>query len=86
MFASSSKSIHKNHNNTSRTVLRDKRRVLMAFNEMQISDDGTAVYPPTRPTWEHTFTVNGERMSVFNARPGGESSVQCTYLFIFNIE
>jgi suppressor of ftsI len=41
----------------------------MAFNEMQVSD-GRAVYPPTTPTWEHTFTVNGELKPVFTARPG----------------
>ena len=51
-------------------LLRDKRRVLMAINEMQISDDGRAVYPPTTPTWEHTYTINGEIMPVFMIRPG----------------
>ena len=50
-------------------LLRGKRRVLMAINEMQISD-GRAVYPPTTPTWEHTFTVNGVLMPVFMIRPG----------------
>lgn len=43
----------------------------MAFNEMQVASNGSAVYPPDSPTWEHTFTINGELMPVFTARPGG---------------
>ncbi len=53
--------------------LRDKRRVLMALNELQVTN-GRAVYPPNTPTWEHTFTINGERLPVFTARPGGTFS------------
>jgi hypothetical protein len=50
--------------------LKDKKKVLMGLNEIQINQTN-AEYPDEWPLSLHTYTINGEMLPIFKARPGG---------------
>ena len=51
-------------------ALKDKTKVLMGLNQIQINKTN-AEYPNFWPKVAQTYTINGEMLPTFTARPGG---------------